>query len=84
MKDKLVIENILLLLKGTAEVYVHGTEEASNKAIHEVLYSSLQDILKMQFEVYNKMTEYNWYQIENIKPEEINKTIQNLQNKESN
>lgn len=81
MKDKIVMENILLLLKGTCEVYVHGTQEASNKQVHDVLYNCLDEILKMQFEVYTEMTKCGWYKIENIKNSEITKTIQKLQNK---
>lgn len=81
MNDKQIMENILLLLKGTCEVYVHGTEEASNKKIHEVLKESLVEILKMQYEVYTKMTECGWYQINNIKSSEIKKTLSQLQKK---
>lgn len=83
MKDKLVMENVLLLLKGACEVYVHGTQEASNKKIHDILKYGLDEILKMQNEVYNKMTECGWYKQENIKASEINKTITKLQNKEA-
>ncbi len=83
MKDKIVMENLLLLLKGTCEVYVHGTQEASNKKVHDVLENSLDEILKLQYDVYNKMTEYGWYKIQNIKEKEITKTITNLQNKEA-
>lgn len=81
MNDKLIMENILLLLKGTCEVYVHGTEEASNKKVHEVLKETLKEILKMQYEVYTKMTECGWYQITNVKSSEIQKTLSQLQNK---
>ncbi len=83
MKDKLVMENVLLLLKGTCEVYVHGTQEASNKKVHEALFNGLNDLLKMQYEVYNKMVECGWYQVQNIKEQEITKTLSNLQNKEA-
>ena len=84
MNDKLIMENILLLLKGTCEVYVHGSQEASNKKIHEILTESLAEILKMQYEVYTKMTECGWYQITNIKSSEIKKTLGQLQNKRAN
>lgn len=83
MKDKLILDNILLLLKGTCEVYVHGTQEASNQKIHEALYKGLDEILKMQYEVYNKMVEHGWYQVQNINEEEIKKTLIKLQNKEA-
>ncbi len=81
MKDKLTLENLLLLLKGTCEVYVHGTQEASNKKVHDILKDGLDDMLKMQFDVYNKMTEYGWYQTQNIETKEIDKTIKKLENK---
>ena len=84
MNDKLIMENILLLLKGTCEVYVHGSQEASNKKVHEILKESLREILKMQYEVYTKMTECGWYQITNIKSSEIKKTLSQLQNKRAN
>lgn len=83
MKDKLIMENILLLLKGTCEVYVHGTQESSNKKVHEILKSCLDELLKMQYDVYNKMTECGWYTISNIKTSEIEKTLTKLQNKEA-
>lgn len=83
MKDKLVMENILLLLKGTCEVYVHGSQEASNKKVHEVLKSCLDEMLKMQYDVYNEMTKLGWYEIQNIKSTEIEKTLTKLQNKEA-
>ena len=84
MNDKLIMENILLLLKGTCEVYVHGSQEASNKKVHEILKESLREILKMQYQVYTKMTECGWYQITNIKSSEIKKTLSQLQNKRAN
>lgn len=83
MSDKLIMENILLLLKGTCEVYVHGTEEASNKKIHEVLKACLDELLKMQYDVYNEMAKLGWYKIENIKSSEITKTLTKLQKKEA-
>ena len=78
MEDKQIMENALLLLKGTAEVYVHGTEEASNKDIHTVLKDSLNEILKMQHEIYTKMTECGWYKIKNIEIKTIEKTLQKI------
>mgnify|MGYP001060693664 CR=1 FL=1 len=83
MKDKLIMENVLLLLKGTCEVYVHGTQEASNQKVHDTLYNGLDETLKMQYEVYNKMVEHGWYQVQNIQNTEINKTLTQLQNKEA-
>ena len=34
-KDRILLDNYLLVLKSTVEVYVHGTLESSNKDIKE-------------------------------------------------
>ncbi len=78
MNDKLIMESILLLLKSTVEVYVHGTLEASNKTIHSALKSGLDDIMKMQFEVFNKMNECGWYKLNNLDTKKITDTLNKL------
>ena len=75
MSDQLIMENILLILKSNMEVYVHGTLEASNKAVHEALHYGLEETLKMQHSLYQKMTEYGWYQISNVSSKTINNTL---------
>jgi len=79
MNEQLMFESMLLLLKSTVEVYVHGTLEASNKEIHDVLKHGLDEIMKLQFDLYTTMTEYGWYQINNVKATEINKTLKKLE-----
>ena len=81
MSDKVLMENMLLLLKSTTEVFVHGSLESSTKAVHNVIKNGLDDIIKLQDDLYNKMTECGWYQINNIKSSEIKKTLSQLQNK---
>lgn len=78
MNDRLLMENILLLLKSTIEVYVHGTLESTNKPVHNALKNNLDEIIKMQDETYKKMTENGWYIVENIQAKEINKTLKKL------
>lgn len=78
MNDRLLMENILLLLKSTVEVYVHGSLESFNKPIHNVLKSNLDEIIKMQDETYKKMTENGWYIVQNIQVKEIEKTLKKL------
>ena len=74
MNDKLLMENILLLLKSNMEVYVHGTLEASNKLVHEALHYGLEETLKLQHNLYQKMTEYGWYQVKNVDVKAIKDT----------
>ena len=41
MNDQLIMNNYLLVLKSTTEVYVHGTLESSNVDIRELLKEDL-------------------------------------------
>lgn len=81
MSDKLLLENMLLLLKSTVEVYVHGSLESSNKAVHNVLKHNLDEIIKMQDELYNKMTEYGWYVVKNIEAKQVKQSLKKLNQK---
>ncbi len=79
MNNQIIMENMLLLLKSTIEVYVHGSLESSTVEVHNALKSNLDEIIKMQDELYKKMTEYGWYVISNISSKEIDKTLKKLQ-----
>ena len=78
--NKLLLENYLLVLKSTVEVYIHGTLESSNKKVRDTLKDGLDETLKHQNNTYNKMTEYGFYKVNNIKLQEINKTLNKLKN----
>ena len=81
MNDRLLMDNYLLLLKSTVEVYVHGTLESSNDEVRRVLKCGLDEIMSSQADTYNLMTEFGWYKINNVKPKEINKVLENVSNK---
>ena len=81
MNDQLIMENILLILKSNMEVYVHGTLEASNKAVHEALHSGLEETLKLQHNLYQKMTECGWYTVSNVSTKAIQDTLKKLKKK---
>ena len=78
MNDQILMDNYLLILKSTVEVYVHGTLESSNKDMKNLLKSGLDSTLNHQERVYNKMTEYGWYQIQNVDKENIAKTLNKI------
>lgn len=80
MNDKLIMENYLLVLKSTVEVYVHGTLESSNNDVRERLKQSLNDILTSQANTYDEMTKYGWYKVNNIEASTINETINKIEN----
>ena len=71
MNDKLLLDNYLLILKATTEVYVHGTLESSNDDVREVLKLGLDETLKHQAKVYDEMVSYDYYIVENIDPSQI-------------
>ena len=77
--DKLIMDNYLLILKSTVEVYVHGTLEASNEDVKSLLKENLNDILDCQKSTYNKMTSFGWYPVNNAQVSEITKTLNKVQ-----
>lgn len=79
--DQILMDNYLLILKSTVEVYVHGTLESSNKNVEATLKLGLEETIKHQSRTYQKMTEYGWYQIQNVETKEIKKTLKKLQQK---
>lgn len=75
MNDKLLLDNYLLILKSTVEVYVHGTLESSNNDIRKLIKTGLDDTLKHQADTYDLMTKYGWYQINNVKEKVVEQTL---------
>ncbi len=79
MNDKLIMENYLLILKSTVEVYVHGTLESSNEDSRKVLKSCLDNIMDSQADTYDEMTKYGWYTINNVEASKIQTMLSKLQ-----
>ena len=78
MNDKLIIENLLLILKSNTEVFVHGTLESSNEEVRKVMNKCLDETLKSQYRIYETMCDYDWYKIDNINPSDINKIYEKI------
>ena len=75
MNDKLLLENILLILKSNMEVYTHGTLESSNQDVRETIKYGLETTIELQNNLYNKMSECGWYQVNNIDANAIKQTL---------
>lgn len=84
MNDQILMDNYLLVLKSTVEVYVHGTLESSNEDVRRLLKEHLDNTMTMQADTYDKMTEHNWYDVSNVETVRIKQTLTKLQSKESN
>ena len=80
MNDQLLMENYLLVLKSTVEVYVHGTLESSNQDVREALKNNLDKTMNSQANTYDTMTKYGWYQVNNVMPEKVNQTLTKVNN----
>ena len=78
MNDQILLDNYLLILKSTVEVYVHGTQESSNEDIRNLFKESLDDILDSQAETYNTMVSYGWYQINNVDNSKLEQTLNKI------
>lgn len=76
--DRLLMENYLLVLKSTVEVFVHGTLESSNQDIRMSLKEGLDNIMTSQADTYDKMASYGWYQVNNVDGNTINTTLQKV------
>lgn len=81
MDNQILMENYLLVLKSTVEVYVHGTLESSNQDIRQLLKHGLDETMKHQANTYDCMTKYGWYTVNNVESTKIKQTLDTLINK---
>ncbi len=80
MNDQLIMDNYLLILKSTVEVYVHGTLESSNNDTRVVLKDNLNEIMSSQANTYDEMTKRGWYPVNNVNPNQITETLNKVKN----
>lgn len=80
MSDQLLMDNYLLILKSTMEVYVHGTLESSNEDIRELLKEGLNNTQTNQANTYDEMTKYGWYNVKDVETTTIKETLNKLSN----
>ena len=81
MNDKLYMTNYLLVLKSTVEVYVHGTLESSNPNVRKILKKGLDDTMTHQADTYDEMTNYGWYETNNVDNKSILKILNKVNKK---
>lgn len=81
MNNQLILDNYLLILKSTTEVFVHGTLESSNEDVRSLLKDCLNEILTSQANTYDLMTEYGFYNVNNVDVNEIESTLQTIESK---
>lgn len=80
MSDQLLMDNYLLVLKSTMEVYVHGTLESSNEDIRQLLKEGLNNTQTNQANTYDEMTKYGWYNVKDVEQTTIKETLNKVSN----
>ena len=80
MNNQVLLDNYLLVLKSTVEVYVHGSLESANKKVREHLKDNLDKIMDSQAETYDEMTKYGWYPVNNVEATMIKDVIDKVNN----
>ena len=80
MNDQLLMESYLLILKSNMEVYVHGTLESSNEDVRNTISACMQDTLSSQNNTFQLMSEYGFYEVENMSCKDIKKIIKKVNN----
>ena len=78
MNDELLMNNYLLVLKSTTEVFVHGTLESTNNDVRNLLKDGLNQILESQANTYDEMVNFGWYKVENVDQNCIDKTLNKI------
>ena len=53
MNDKELFEDLLTTLKGSCDLYMHGSIESANTNVNNTFNETLFETLKMQNDVYN-------------------------------
>lgn len=76
MNDKELMENMLLLEKGSCDLYMHGTIESANADVSRTFNRALNDSLSMQSTIYNKMSQRGWYSPSQAQQTQINSVRQ--------
>lgn len=76
MNDRDLMEDVLLILKGAGDLYLHGTIESSTLNVHSTFEKVLNDTLCMQNEVYNAMSQKGWYPTQPADQQQIDQVKQ--------
>ena len=73
MDDKFLMESLLMTIKGASDLYLHGTIESNTENVHKAFENALCSTLKIQDEIYKKMSEKGWYPTEQEEQQKIDK-----------
>jgi spore coat protein CotF len=76
MEDKFLMEGLLWDTKVLIDLCMHGSIESSTKDVHETFLVALKDVLQMQHEIYQAMSEMGFYTTTEVEQSKIDKVMQ--------
>ena len=76
MDDKALMEDMLMTVKGVCDLYMHGAIESGTASVQQTFHTALNDTLKMQDALYQKMTAKGWYTTQSVDDAQRNQVKQ--------
>lgn len=61
MNDKEIMEGLLVGIKGTCDLLMHGSIESATPNVHGTFNTALNNALCMQSDIYKDMADRGWY-----------------------
>lgn len=80
MTEEILLNNYLSLLKCNTSLYLNGQIESSNDDLRNIFEKGLKTTLKSQETTFKEMVDYGYYEICNVKTEDIKKTYDKICN----
>ncbi|MGI6264898.1 MAG: spore coat protein [Acutalibacteraceae bacterium] len=76
MDDKALMQDLLLTTKGVCDLYLHGAIESATANVRGAFDGALDDSLKMQADLYQKMAAKGWYPSQQADSQQISQVKQ--------
>lgn len=81
MNDRDIMQDMLVMAKSACELCLHGTIESTTPEVRCAFDTTLEDSIKMQNDIYSKMTQKGWYQTQQVEQQKIDQLKQNFTGK---
>ena len=75
MDDKTMLEGILWDLKVLGDLCLHGSIESGVNEVHTCFVKALDEVLELQNELFEVMSNLGMYNVTNVEISKINKTM---------
>ena len=76
MNDQSLMQDLLITIKETCDLFLHATVESSTPEVRTIFNNSLFECLRIQNEVFSKMEDKGWYPENRVQPTKINQVEQ--------